>query len=402
MMTNLSELTLRDIRCFAGTHSVRLAKSTLLVGANSTGKTTFLACCHALADIVDYRRTQYNPFNNSIANLGSFREIATDGKRSFELSGRIGALNLSLKFERDENGMPIEQSGSVSHERTGEMRFKKVRRGRYWTLTGPQFEHTLAMDRVSYPHFSQWLSRTIRDGHLPYGSDYRPGSPNFDPQVLRLRNYLHALRDALRMLNTDWRSPSPEVQLPTRHSIPAFLAPLEPGSHSKSPLRTYLRHLGKKLSLFTDIRVIRDAYADRLEVKVHGRWRNICDVGLGVYSILAILTSLQFDSDTTVLMQQPETHLHPSAQAALIQALAESRGRYLIETHSDFVSGRLQTCVRKGIIKPADVAILWFENTSSGTKVHEIGVDKNGNLIDAPKRYREFFIQETIDYLGLA
>ena len=52
----MDEIRLRDYRCFREEQTARLAPLTLLVGENSTGKTSFLAIIRALWEFAnDYR-----------------------------------------------------------------------------------------------------------------------------------------------------------------------------------------------------------------------------------------------------------------------------------------------------------------------------------------------------------
>ena len=69
----MDTVTLQNYRCFRDEQTVRLAPLTLLVGENSTGKTSFLAMLRALWDVghggtrPSFRRAPYD--------LGTFREI---------------------------------------------------------------------------------------------------------------------------------------------------------------------------------------------------------------------------------------------------------------------------------------------------------------------------------------
>ena len=47
----MDEITLKDYRCFHNEQTARLAPLTLLVGENSTGKTSFMAMIRVLSDI---------------------------------------------------------------------------------------------------------------------------------------------------------------------------------------------------------------------------------------------------------------------------------------------------------------------------------------------------------------
>ena len=99
-------------------------------------------------------------------------------------------------------------------------------------------------------------------------------------------------------------------------------------------------------------------------------------------------------------MQQPETHLHPKAQALLAEIVAESGCRYVIETHADHLINRFSICVRRGELAAEDVAIVWFEKRDGQVVLHEMSFDEQGNLLNAPNNYREFFERETEAFLG--
>ena len=70
----LQELRLRDFRCFREQQTARLAPLTLLVGENSTGKTSFLAATRAMLAVGSYHEDP--DFRAPPYDLGSFHEIA--------------------------------------------------------------------------------------------------------------------------------------------------------------------------------------------------------------------------------------------------------------------------------------------------------------------------------------
>ena len=70
----MDSITLKNFRCFREKQTARLAPLTLLVGENSTGKTSFLAVIRILSDMAYSFR---NPdFKEDPYDLGSFDEIA--------------------------------------------------------------------------------------------------------------------------------------------------------------------------------------------------------------------------------------------------------------------------------------------------------------------------------------
>lgn len=66
---------MENIRCFNGRHSVEIHPLTILVGENSSGKSTFLAI---LSSILNSSKFPMNPgFNDPPYNLGGFENIVT-------------------------------------------------------------------------------------------------------------------------------------------------------------------------------------------------------------------------------------------------------------------------------------------------------------------------------------
>ena len=90
----MNEITLKNYRCFRERQSAKLAPLTLLVGENSTGKTSFLALIRALTDLAFGFRMP--DFKEEPYDLGSFDEIAHvrsgrgDRAKSFEAG--LGSL----------------------------------------------------------------------------------------------------------------------------------------------------------------------------------------------------------------------------------------------------------------------------------------------------------------------
>ena len=105
----MDKITLKNFRCFREEQTARLAPLTLLVGENSTGKTSFMALIRALWDVAFAERVP--DFREAPYNLGSFRDIVHNrggrGKpaESFEAgfeygdSHRMGPIAFKTIFE---------------------------------------------------------------------------------------------------------------------------------------------------------------------------------------------------------------------------------------------------------------------------------------------------------------
>ena len=181
-------------------------------------------------------------------------------------------------------------------------------------------------------------------------------------------------------------------------------------------LKNTLEIFGKEAGLFDEISVksLGKKGSEPFQIQIRkfgnkskGPPRNLIDVGYGVSQILPIITELlREETPPMFLMQQPEVHLHPSAQAALgslFCQVARPDRKLVVETHSDHLLDRVRMDVRDGVsnLKPRDVSILFFEREDLDVNIHSLRLDREGNILDAPPGYRQFFMDETRRSLGL-
>lgn len=131
-------------------------------------------------------------------------------------------------------------------------------------------------------------------------------------------------------------------------------------------------------------------------------------VGVGVSQVVPVLIETMYALNmegSSVLMQQPELHLHPVAQSALGSYLfkSASRGlRLVIETHSSFLIDRFRADLRDGdktdddCLTSESVRILFCQNDESGNTAWPIDIGASGELENDPPEYHQFFVQEMI------
>lgn len=148
----------------------------------------------------------------------------------------------------------------------------------------------------------------------------------------------------------------------------------------------------------------------RLIRATKGRARDlvsIADVGLGVSQTLPVLVALQVaEPEQLVYLEHPELHLHPRAQFAMAQILANAanRGvRVVVETHSDLLLLGLRALVAEGKLASEKVKLHWFKRDSIGsTKVSSADLDEVGAFGEWPEDFAEVALETESRYLDAA
>ncbi len=179
-------------------------------------------------------------------------------------------------------------------------------------------------------------------------------------------------------------------------------------SEAQSPqLHGAVRRFGKESGLFDELFV--EKISSRLpnsplivKVKKNGREFDLGQVGVGVSQVMPVIIDSIFESDGgspgLLLLQQPELHLHPVAQAALgefIYSMTKNGVSYFIETHSDYLMDRYRSLCRDDESPPRS-QIVFCENGEEGNRVSVINILPNGELEGAPENYKEFFVNELL------
>ena len=134
---------------------------------------------------------------------------------------------------------------------------------------------------------------------------------------------------------------------------------------------------------------------------------SIADVGFGVSQVLPVLVALIVaEPGRLVYLEQPELHLHPRAQVALAQVLADAakRGvRVVVETHSSLLLLAVQTLVAEGKLSPELVKLHWFTRGEDGaTKIDTADLDEAGAYGDWPEDFDDVDLKAQSRYIKAA
>ena len=120
----------------------------------------------------------------------------------------------------------------------------------------------------------------------------------------------------------------------------------------------------------------------------------ITDVGFGVSQILPVLVLCYYaPPGSTIVLEQPEIHLHPSIQAGLadvfIDAIKTRRIQIIVESHSEHLLRRLQRRIAESEeITNEETALYFCDLNKSGQSVlTNLNVDPYGNISNWPDQF---------------
>lgn len=417
------KLFLENVRCFRAPVQATIKPLTILVGENSSGKTTFMASFAAVFGRPGFpARFRFNSEPFEFGNFDSIASLGDNGpSNSITVGGERDGMSMKAEFSGKGSDFYLNrfELGFEAHELVLSVLQdeKKPRAEVVGTVDGEDVRAVFAFEARLFdnPFFmdSTYVVVELLEAALRgVKSRKRKGKNEFRRFISEylepFRNTSHKGVFALAPLRAKPRRTYDVIgtrYAPEGDDLPQLLAELI-GENPEGFAR--LLKVGQSAGLFRDIQVeTMGRQSSDLKIQVldqAGNIVNLADVGYGVSQVLPILIHcLNRDSWGTLLLQQPEVHLHPRAQAALGTLVAEvaKNRRILVETHSDYLIDRVRMEVASGNLDPSMVVILFFDRQARDSSIFEIGIDSSGSITGAPPRYRSFFLQEQKRMLDL-
>jgi predicted ATPase len=443
----LTSLQVQNFKSWQDTGEIRLAPITGFFGANSSGKTAILQLLLLLkqtAESADRTRVLQLGDDRTYVDLGTFYDVTfghhAPGVLAFELAWTMPELKID-----DPEGRPNRPLFA-----TDKLRFAATIRG---DKTGGAVEKFVYhLEKLDPPvHFGMQRKgngdKTKQydldvEGYTPKRTPGRPWplpSPakfyGFPDQVsgyfqnmgfasvfgLALEEamsqvyYLGPLREYPHRSYIWTGEPPRDVGRRGELAVPALLAAQERNLLINRGYRKRRQRLDERVAQWLRELGLIDSFEmkalapNRKEYEVRVRRTAgaptvlITDVGFGVSQILPVLTLCYYAPEgSTLLLEQPEIHLHPSVQAGLadvfIDACRTRNIQILIESHSEHLLRRLQRRIAEEVLPANDAAFYFVQMQQAASHLHQLDVDMFGNIRNWPQ---DFFGDEMGDLIAM-
>lgn len=312
------------------------------------------------------------------------------------LSYRLGDMSFSLA-PRNGDIAQFELKASVVKDDKRSFTFLRTK-GRPWQLPGP-------IKSYAYPDQARTYFQNA--GFL---ADLEA---TYEAEIDRIF-YLGPLREFPKRDYLWARSRPTDVGQRGEKAIDAILAATEAGEKRnlerkgrRKPFQEMIAYWLHEMGLIESFSVIEIApgsnrWQARVKTRAGGSDVLLTDVGFGVSQVLPVVTLLQYVPEgSTVILEQPEIHLHPLAQAGLadviIQAATHRNVQVILESHSEHLLLRLQRRIAEGRISDGTVKLYFCDAPRGISTLTPLDVDLYGNISNWPDRFMGDAFTETAE-----
>lgn len=453
----LTEISIENFKSWKATGPIRLAPLTIFCGTNSSGKSSiaqFLLMLKQTVESYDRQRVLHTGDSSSIVDLGNWHDIAHghDESRAIRFSinyqdvngigftdpvnekkyGPYHQIGFNAKIEYDRNvkrivldnlsyklrvdkpgdaerqdinlGLKIKDAARNQYELLAEG-YRAIRQqGRPGVLPHPENFFGFPGEAIAYYQNTGFLT------------DFSLSMKNLFKSLF----YVGPLREYPERFYQFSGEMPPDVGTRGRLSVNAMLAAgnrsVSRGRRKKGEsFQMLIARWLKTMKLIEEFRLSpiaegRKEYEVRIKVQKGAPEVLITDVGFGISQVLPVLVQCFYvPSNSTILFEQPEIHLHPSVQAYLADVFIEAIHAYedskprntqlIIESHSEHLIRRLQRKIAEEEIRPEDVAIYFIDQNRGISTIEALEIDAFGNILNWPDH---FFGDELEDLTAMA
>jgi len=383
-------------------NTIKIKPITLIYGPNSYGKSSIMQSLLLLNQTInenrDYENIPLSPKGNMV-DLGSFEDFINNRDISKEL-----IIELGFPAKNYINGTKVSQRNCLKEISFG-LHFKK---DEDLKLTKIDFYENSPGSKEK-AHLLLWENngtekRDKRTSFFTFESENDGNNPFLQlkqlEEILKKIIYISSYRTAPERVFVTVDNAGQYVGKTGQYTTDLLL--YKKNKELRKKVNEWLYNIAKyRLSL--NNKSVTSVTLNDEETKVNNV--NLLDLGSGIAHVLPIITQTFVSKEDMILIEEPEIHLHPRAQAELGSMFAEviknTENTFIIETHSENILLRLRKLIRRGELSKDDVSVIYVDKKiGKGSYCIPLKLDDNGhitNINDIPGGFFEEGFNDLFD-----
>jgi predicted ATPase len=405
----IDRISIENFKGIKDRTTLDLKPITVFIGKNSSGKSSVIHAIGAMSQTFKLPNDN-RPLilDDEFANVHLGRFIEVIHSKSYRDSIKIG-------IEFDKVSLPDFLKDKVRYiesKLTGEFTFKCTKKTQTIFISHAQIQFNGEKYVISgNSNLKYTLTLPNRDSmQIKLGKGFLVDASSFFSSM-KTENYAEIVQvfSSFNLIQTVFERSllqinylGPFRQPPIRRYPARGSAPREVGAQGESTVTLLANELVQTLSrgkikqvrkwldqlkLGENVEVKRSGNTELFDLSVHLDDKSsfpIADLGYGVSQVLPVLTQCAFASDESMLLfEQPEIHLHSSAQSGLAKVFSdvvrEKKCKILIETHSEPLLEEFIREISAGNLKHTDFVAYLVERKDFSTHIREIPIDPELN-----------------------
>jgi predicted ATPase len=359
----LTRIKIKNFKAFKEAE-INLSTLNLFTGVNGIGKSTFIQSILLLrqSDANFIPELKGLQLKGEMIDIGKGKDafsIHADSELiSFEVDDDYKAIvNVSYNFVAESDVLPYNKANT-----------NNLITGGNYSLFNSNFKY-LKAERIAPEHnYRANLSAVQMHGFLGYRGENAPlfiALNKNNPEYYKLETANHKGAKANNLLA----------------NIDAWFNEITPGTHVIS---TY----------FNELDIVKLGYQFEMGKDVTPEFSPV-NVGFGFTYTLPVITAiLASKKGDLIVIENPESHLHPQGQAKLGELIARAANdgvQFIIESHSDHLFNGIRVAIKKELVKTDEVSIFYFvREEKSGEHISTIEqpvIESNGRISHKPKGF---------------